>query len=300
MRRGHVTLDTRQIKYFLTLARYCNFTKAAKYLYLSQSALSRQIIALEAELGVSLFERTSRSVRLTSAGEVFLREGEKLLRIVRNMSDMVRDAERGTSGVLRIGSLGSINHRIAELIGGFHESFEDVYIDIEPRDTTVLTEAVVSGELDLVFTFLFAVEDFEELDRRVLCSEEFYVLISQTSPYAGLKELELDDLRRERIILPHFAHPPFIEDLFIHSKIASLSYADSMEALLLQVESGLGVSLVPGFYIAGRESRHNLLLKKISGYDMIVEVVLAWHKDNANPAVRQFIDLSTDFFPSVK
>ena len=212
------------------------------------------------------------------------------------MSEMVRDAGRGTSGFLRIGSLGSINHLIAEFLSGFHKSFADVYIDIKLRNTTVLTESVVSGELDLAFTFLFAVKDFGELKRRILGREEFFVLISRESPYAESEKLELKDLRREKIILPHFVHPPFIEELFIQDKNTTLLYADSMDALLLQVEANLGMSVVPGFYVAGRESSHNILKKRISGYDMLVDVVLAWHKNNSNPAVRQFLDYTAEMF----
>ncbi len=285
-------MDTKQIQYFLTLAQYRNYTQASKHLYLSQSALSRQIIALEEELGVSLFRRTSRAVELTTAGEIFQSESEKLLRNIEDITSMVREADRGASGYLKIGSIGSINHQVTRIINEFHKTYSSVYIGIENYNTTDLTEALACGELDLAFTFLFSVKEYESLEYRELCSEEFYVLVSKDSPYASMETLNVEDIRKERIILPNFTHPPFIEELFISERDISITYTRSIDALLLHVESGLGISLVPAFVIAGRESHHNILMKKIDGYELSARVVLSWRKDNENPAIIPCIALA--------
>jgi len=290
-------MNIQQIKYFLTLAKYRNFTKASKYLYISQSALSRQILDLEEYLGVSLFDRNSRSVQLTAAGEVFQREGGKLLDRLERVIEMTRGAGEGKSGCLRIGSLDSINYRVTQLIKEFHAEYKDVFVSIERYNTTTLTEAVVCGDLDLGFTFLFAVTDYEELAWKTLFKEEFCVLISKDSPLARKPDVKISDIQKEPIILPHFVHPPFIERLLINDRSTSISYTSTMENLLIQVESGLGISFVPRFYSAGMETNHNVCMCNISETDQTADIVLVWNKSNTNSVLKEFREMAGKFFP---
>lgn len=289
-------MDIQQIKYFLTLAKYRNFTKAARYLHISQSALSRQILDLEQDVRTELFNRTSRSVTLSAAGEVFLIEAQKLMKHYDQMITMTREAGQGKSGRLRIGSLDTINDRIMRLIKMFRTEYPDVHLTIESYNTTSLTEAVLCGDLDLGFTFLFAVRDFEEITRRVLCREQFCILLSKDSPVAGKPSVTLDDLRTEHIILPQFVHPPFIEHFILDMKAGSISYTDSMESLLLQVASGFGISFVPSFLLERNERYRNICIREMPEDFAAVDVVLAWNRDRVNSAADAFIDLSARVF----
>ena len=96
-------MNSRQLEYFLAVAHELNFTKAAESMYVSQTAVTQQIKALEEQLGVSLFERTKKKVVLTPAGNVFLQEATLLLKRMQTAIERTREASSGFIGSLDIG-----------------------------------------------------------------------------------------------------------------------------------------------------------------------------------------------------
>ncbi len=98
-------IDFRQLRYFVCVAEELHFGRAAKRLNMSQPPLSQQIKALEAHLGVVLFQRTQRHVELTPAGDYLLPEARRILKDVSRVAEQTKQAEAGLTGHLRIGSI---------------------------------------------------------------------------------------------------------------------------------------------------------------------------------------------------
>ena len=96
-------MNTRQIEYFLAVAEELSFTRAAEKMYVSQTAVTQQIQALEELMGVKLLNRTKKQVELTLAGQVFQQEGRQILQHIENAFAHARDASEGMTGGMKIG-----------------------------------------------------------------------------------------------------------------------------------------------------------------------------------------------------
>jgi DNA-binding transcriptional LysR family regulator len=143
--------DFRQLRYFVAVARQMNFCRAAEQLHIAQPTLSHSIRQLEEELGVVLFERTSRSVKLTVAGNVFYEEALRMLEQVSYAYRATQRAARGEQGRLIIGFAtstinGSLHHRLRL----YHERFQSVELVLRELLVDMLVEQLLLGALDLI------------------------------------------------------------------------------------------------------------------------------------------------------
>ena len=118
-----------QIKYFIAVAEYKSFTKAANQYYISQTAITQQIRTLEEHMGVRLIDRTKRPIALTPAGNVFLNEAKAILERMNTAVSKVRDASTGLVGTLRIGyTKGYERSNLSNILRFFHLEFPNILI----------------------------------------------------------------------------------------------------------------------------------------------------------------------------
>ena len=146
------SMELRHLRYFVGVADELSFTKAAQKLHVAQPALSRQIRQLEEEVGVALFERSHRSVRLTEAGQVFLGEARSLLA---QSAQAVRAAQ--ATGLVGRGSLnigyvwGLFHSLVPAAVARFRQAFPDVAVNLFDLTATEQVAALVEGRLDAGF-----------------------------------------------------------------------------------------------------------------------------------------------------
>ena len=145
-RRDSMTFE--QIEEFCVVARLENFTKAAEYLYVSQSTLSRHISDLESSLGVQLMRRDNRVFELTEAGKVFYTEMRDLLRRAEAIKIKTQQVSRGKIGELSIASFSPHIPYVFERIREFRRRNSEINCRITTADNTEIVEKIVAGELD--------------------------------------------------------------------------------------------------------------------------------------------------------
>ena len=122
-------MNLNQIRYFVAAAETRSFTKAAAQYYISQTAVTQQIQALEELLGVALFDRTSRPISLTPAGKIFLIDAKAILERINHSMNRVQEASVGFVGNLRIGYIkGYERSNLSNLLRAFHEQYPNVLI----------------------------------------------------------------------------------------------------------------------------------------------------------------------------
>lgn len=145
-------MDLRHLRYFLCVAEEMHFGRAAQRLGISQPPLSQQIRALEDELGVRLFDRTSRRVRLTEAGELFLPEARQTLAQADHAIETARLARRGELGRLQVGftSSGPFTPLVASALYRFRETHPDVELTLRELGRDEQIEELRRGGLDIV------------------------------------------------------------------------------------------------------------------------------------------------------
>ncbi len=291
-------MTTFQIQCFLNAAETLNFTEAANRMFIAQSSLSRNISRLETEIGLTLFVRTKKYVRLTPAGTVLYAEYSKLLKMADYALEKARNAEIGENGNLRLGVLEtqrSENFLPAQL-NRLRRSHPHVQIDIISGTFRELREAVMNNTIDIALTLSFDLEDFnpEEIVYQTFFRSQPKCVISKSSPLASLPDFDWGVLSSETMIAispdeSKGAYHHIIQFCERHDfKPAGIIYAGSIQNALLKVEAGLGFSVMDENCI----SDANAAVLSVPFYKTDpLSLIAVWKKDNLNPAIPLFTNL---------
>lgn len=198
-------LDLTHCRYLVILAEELNFGRAAARLHISQPPLTRMVAEVERLVGARLFERTTRRVRLTPVGEVFVAEARALLLRADSALENVRAAVRRQSGQLRLAYTPlALQTVLPEILSALREQEHDVNIDLVELSGTAQQEALDSGQVDMGFANEsleaqgMALEDFTSL---LLHRESLQVVLPDGHPLVGTSTLRLADLAGETFIL---------------------------------------------------------------------------------------------------
>jgi DNA-binding transcriptional LysR family regulator len=192
-------VELRHVRYFIAVAEYLNFSKAAQQLHIAQPPLSRQIRQLEEDLGVTLFLRNKRSVALTKPGQIFLDEARKLVVQAGHAMEAARHAQKGESGVVRIGIASGLGGMVSKVV--FEHRKRLPAIEIECRDvfSSFQNDALRKGEIDI--GFLRPPLDQLNLDCELLFEEEFVVVLPKRHKLAKRRFLRLKEIADEPLII---------------------------------------------------------------------------------------------------
>jgi DNA-binding transcriptional LysR family regulator len=240
-------LDSRQLRAFATLARKGSFTLAAKELFLSQSAVSHSMKALEQEVGCRLLDRLGKRVMLTQAGEQLLQHSEKILQEMAQARASLELLGKWGRVRLRIGATSTAcEHILPAVLRELIDNFPQCIINIEPGDTAETIELLRSSRIDLALTLEPKHED--QLEFHPLFSDELVFLVSPQHPWAAAGRVVREDIPRQNYILYNKASYTFrmVEDYFRQEDMVLNTVIEfgSMEAIKELVKLGLGVSIL--------------------------------------------------------
>ncbi len=252
---AHVPLDSRQLRAFAALAKAGSFTLAAKELFLTQSAVSHSMRALEESVGCRLFDRMGKKVALTQAGEQLLVHVEKILAEMERARDGLRQLGKWGQSRLRLGASATLSHYLLPpVLGEFKKQFPDCRIVIEPGDTLAVLPMVEDGRVDLAL----ALDNRHNhaVDATPLFADELKFLVSPEHPWAKAGRVAQDEIPRQNYILYDKGSVTFrmIRDFFASEDIVLNTVIEmgSMGAIKELVKLGLGISITTP-WIARRE-----------------------------------------------
>lgn len=289
-----------QLRCFVVVAEELHFGRAAVRLHMTQPPLSRQIQLLEHHLGAQVLERSSRSVRLTSAGRSFLPEARTILRLAENATLAARRIARGEAGTVTIGFTASSGYRfMPDMIARCRERFPNVEFTLKEMVTMEQIEALATGRIDIALMRPHASnEDFQSL--RVV-REPLVAALPSTHPLAVGRLPALAD----------FDHAPFVmyapmEARYFHDLVAGTfsvagvhpqytQYTSQIHSMLALVRAGLGTALVPEAATSLRFDGVVFRPVKRSRAARPVELFIAWKRDNDNPARQSVLDTCLEF-----
>lgn len=287
-----------QIKCFLTVAEYLSFTEAANHLFVAQSSLSRNVSNLEEELGLQLFMRTKKYVRLTPAGAILFDEFAKLKKQADDAIDRARKAQANLEGLLRIGIIENqrSEHFLPQSISSLRKNLPNLKIDLLRGNFKELREALSKNEIDISVTVDFDIEEY--LDQNVIY-QPFLIskgrcVISKYHPLADQEIIQIADLKNEPLIaispdVSKGGYQHVLELCKIHGFTPpQIHYANSVENLILMVESGLGYSVLDENSAIMASSAVRSIPINDQGP---LSLVAIWHKNNLNPAVPLFVNM---------
>ncbi|MBI5768579.1 MAG: LysR family transcriptional regulator [Verrucomicrobia bacterium] len=243
------TLDSRQLHAFAALARRGSFTLAAKDLFLTQSAVSHAIKALEDDLGTRLVDRVGRRVLLTQAGEQFLRHTEKILLEMEVARAGLDTLTKWGHGRLRVGaSTTACQHILPTVLREFRQSYPKCVLRIEPGDHGQQLDLLRSGQIDLALMIEPPTPALGEFTFVPLFQDELRFLVAPLHPWAKLGRAPRETIEAETLVLYNKASHTFrlVGEYFREEKITLSNFIElgSMEAIKELVKIGLGAGVL--------------------------------------------------------
>ncbi len=240
-------MEIRVLRYFLAVVREESITKASEVLHITQPTLSRQLAQLEEEVGVKLFERGNRKIRLTNEGILLRRRAEEIVELADITARELLEQEAQVEGVISVGSgeLGSMEI-LAELCGTFRMKYPHVQFDIYTATADVVKERMERGIIDI--GLLLEPVDMERFEFiRFAKKERWVVLMRADDPLAGLEYVTVKELKNLPMILPgHLSVQSelgsWFGDAFGNPDIAYTSNLTTNAAVF--VEKGFGYAVV--------------------------------------------------------
>ncbi|MVN92398.1 LysR substrate-binding domain-containing protein [Mucilaginibacter aquatilis] len=213
-------MEFRQLQYFVKAAETMNFTEAAASVFITQSTLSQQIKQLEEELGMLLFDRIGKHVRITEAGHVFLTHAQKILREVQKGKQAIAELNNAITGELNIGVSYAFTSLLLPALAPFSTKYPGIKIFVTYGNPEELERKLRLAELDMILAFHNESDD-EDLEMQVLFSSGIVAAVSKDNPLAKKKSISLEELARQELIMPGkgFSSRTYILDQFYRRKI---------------------------------------------------------------------------------
>ncbi|WP_240421285.1 LysR family transcriptional regulator [Paenibacillus periandrae] len=241
-------MDLRQLNYFMEIARHSSFSKASQHLHLSQPTLSKVIKNLEEELGVPLFDRSTRRIQLTDTGQVLKEQGHLILKTFDNLKTALTDVIQMRKGKFSLGLPPVIGASFfPKIIAQFHEFYPQIEIELVEEGGKLIEQHLLDGELDLGVVVLPV--DEEKFEVVPLVNRELMLIVPPAHRLTQQTDVSLHALRDERFIL-------FRKGFALHDRVREACIRSGYEPKIVyestqwdfigeMVAAGLGISMLP-------------------------------------------------------
>jgi DNA-binding transcriptional LysR family regulator len=288
-------IEFRHYKYFLALAEDLHFRKAAERLFISQPGLSRQIKQMEEILGMSLFERDNRKVKLTMAGQYLQKE---LTNNFKRLDDIVNHAKLlndGLNGNLNLGFVGSaMQDVIPELLLKFKKTHPDVLFSLKEMDNNKQIQALLNHEIDVGFVRMERVP--RGLSIQSVFEDTFSLVLPKDHPINESNFTNLSQFKNDSFIFFDASYSESyyekVMQIFDESGFSPLISHNTVNAssIFRLVENKFGISIVPTSLKLGHDMGIKFIeLKKIPQRTTLRAV---WNSKNTNPILKNFLDIN--------
>ncbi len=290
-------MDIKDMRAFYAIVEEGNISHAAQRLDIAQPALSRQMKRLESSLGVQLFERGSRRIRLTDAGRVMYARVEHILGMVDGTMREITEIGSGIAGSVRLGTITTSGALLLpELISEFHSRFPNVTYQIWEAEGARILELLDNRVIEIGITRTQV--DSKVYESIVLPNEPLVLIMNKEQEIgADSAKVELAELKDQPIIVPLRWQSVFIANcrkLGFEPKIVCVS--DSIVQDLLLAKMGMGMALLP---VSSKTllTDGNLIYKKLVEPEMSTHTVIAWLKNRTlSSSAEHLIELFREMF----
>lgn len=288
-------MELRQLTYFIAVAEERHFGRAAKRLHIAQPPLSQQIRQFEEQLGVKLFDRTTRRVDLTAAGALMLERGRSILNDVEALQADVYQVGQGATGVLHVGFSGASTYSVMpRIVRAAGTAYPGLTLDLHGE---MLTPAMERGLLEhtLDAAILRPPVSSPEIDFRIISREPLVVALPAHSPLASDRPLSMVELTEQRFV----TYPPesvmyrmtadLCREAGFQHRVSQM--AQETSTILSFVAAGGGVALMPA-------SVRSVQLRGVRYRELEdsphAELAVAWRREDRSVLLSNFIQLVTE------
>lgn len=270
-------MEIEQLRQFLVVAEEQNFTRAAEHIGLSQPALSRSIARLEEELGQPVFERQTRKVVLTDAGNLLQSRAQQILAIVEDTKAEISDD--GETGRVRLAAIPTIApYYLPELLQVFAEAYPQALVTVQEDTTDNLMKRATQGEVDLAIVALPITAKYLEVE--TLFEEELHLVLAPNHPLADKKQIRFTDIEPLPFVLLDEAHclsdniRTFCRQRSFHP--VSVERTSQLATVQELVSLDHGVSMVPAMAVEIDDSDRRVY-RSIAGTKPTRTIAMVWN-----------------------
>jgi DNA-binding transcriptional LysR family regulator len=288
-------MELRHLRYFSAVVQWQGYREASRHLHIAQPAISQTVADLEQELGIKLFSRAGRTVRLTAEGEVFYAEAMRTLAQAESAINTAKRAAKGELGKLSIGFIGSATLAfLPELVRSYKAQYPGVQLVLQELNPTQQEAAFDQGLIDIGLTRALTAERSKTLSSRLLYREPLLAVLP-VSRKLKTKRVRIADLANERVVLFHREGASGLYDTILGvCNNAGFSprveyQPDRAQTVLSLVEAEEGVSIVPACVSSLRSN--GVRFYRLQPDDVRVELIVAWRKEAPSVALRSFLVL---------
>lgn len=286
-------MELRHLRYFVQIAELEHFGQAAERLNVVQPALSRQMKQLEAEIGVELFERVARGIRLTAAGKVFLSQSKELLSQCDKMVRLTQLVDQGQAGLLRIGFADGVtfNKTFSQILKDFRHANPNVVLDLVSATSIEQAEFLSRGELDLGFVYWLPKE--QKVNMIELEQERLMLAVPKSSRLTKTKSPRVTDLDNYPLVWIARSYSPSLYDLILsrfvqnNCRLNVVQEAHNESTLLSLVSAEIGGTFITE--TAKTRKPDDVALIAISDLQAYISVKAIWN-NRSNPVLAKFVE----------
>jgi DNA-binding transcriptional LysR family regulator len=295
-------MDIAQLQAFLAVAEELHFGRAAERLHVAQPPLSRTIKQLERELGTRLFDRNTRSVRLTASGRVLVDGAREVLDAIRRAEVVVKAADSGEVGLVRVAFAGvSTHHLVAQLARVVRQHRPGIRLELYSQYfAQPALRKLVNGDVDMALGRWDAVGD--GISARVVLHDSLVVAVPDTHQLADRRQLSISELSGEGFV----SLPPF-EGSVLSDRLSRLAHEAGFSANIVQiapdtqtalalVDAEVGCHLTLASVAENVTQRHVEFIP-LNDQTLDVDLRLAWRTEDDNPALRSVLTLVDEALP---
>ena len=286
-------MNLSSLRYFIEIADCRSFTKASEHLFITQPTLSRQIQDLEEELGIQLFVREHHSLRLTEAGQRFLKEAKEIVRRCDNLREVVRRKDEDMVGSLRIDYQAFMDTSLMyRAVKSLARNNPHIDISLVRSGNTKIVQDLATDACDAAFTMKICIRDNPNIQYLSLEKNKLHIAIPTNHRLADRTCIDVSELADENFIMLERMHSPLTVDYAVGLctrngfSPRTARYVDDIETSLLLVGAGKGITFL--------FSRMNVNKDDVKVLDLNydsddLDCVFAYRKDNQNSMIPVFI-----------
>ncbi len=278
-----------ELRYVIAVAQERNFRRAAENCFVSQPALSVAVHKLEDELGIQIFERSKTEIALTNIGNLVVEQAQRVLEEADRVKVLARTGNDPLNGPIKLGVIFTVGpYLLPKIIPELKKLAPEMPLDIEEGLTANIEQHLRNGHLDAAILALPF--DVPGIITVPLYDEVFKVLVSSTHPWARMKSLRSNALKKEKVLLLDSGHcfsnqvTEFCPELSRHSQ--DTVQGNSLETIRNMVASGLGITVMPA--CATNPYPADKLLKSVSfaSPEPSRRIAIVWRKSfSRQPAI---------------
>lgn len=274
-----------QINYFLAVADNLSFTKTAEELYITQPAISRQISSLEKELGVTLFDRTNKSTKLTEAGKLYYKFFIEYKNKFVNIKEEAKNINQNCQGTVRLGCLEGwdLSGFFPQVLNVFSNNYPNINLSLSCYGIKNLVRALIKDEIDVALTIDVTLPVTTDLQTIVL--KEIPKIIIYSKKGYTQNVLSPEDFKNDTFLVVSEDEASYAKDLLItyckpYGFIPKIKYVKNIDSMLAGVQNGMGVAILDDWTRTKNQSDFGYVLMNSTNL-----VSLAWKTDSNNQGV---------------